>query len=97
MIDNIINWLLSLKGNKSRQTAKDRMKFMVIHDRQQLPPAEMEKMEKELLEVMARYYDIDTDKAEIVIQSNDDRSAYITTNVPLKTKSKNKKKSKQTA
>jgi cell division topological specificity factor len=91
MLKTILDWLFNLPEKGSRQSAKNRMKLMVIHDRQQMPPAQVEKMKKELLEVMAKYFEIDPDQAECIIQSNDDRSAVISTNVPLLPKGLKKK------
>lgn len=90
MISNIFNWLFGVKEKGSRLSAKNRMKLMVIHDRQQIPPAQMEAMKKELLEVMGKYFDIDPNQAECIVQSNEGRSATISTNVPLVPKAASK-------
>jgi cell division topological specificity factor len=91
MLKTILDWLFNLPEKGSRQSAKNRMKLMVIHDRQQMPPAQVEKMKKELLEVMSKYFEIDPEQAECIIQSSDDRSAVISTNVPLLPKGLKKK------
>ncbi len=90
MLKTILDWLFNIPEKGSKYSAKNRMKLMVIHDRQQMPPAQIEKMKKELLEVMSKYFDIDPDHAECIIQSNDDRSAVISTNVPLVNKKPSK-------
>jgi cell division topological specificity factor len=82
-ITSIFKWLLGIEDKGSRSIAANRMKLMVIHDRHQMPPAVVNQMKKELLDVMAKYFDIDSEKAECIIESRDNRSAFITTNVPL--------------
>ena len=101
MINNIINWLFDFEDKGSKETAKNRMKLMVVHDRQQLAPDLVEQMKAEILEVMTKYIDIDPENAECIIESKDNRVAYISTNVPLVSKerkdyasNKNKQKTK---
>lgn len=96
-IVNLFKWVLGMQEKRSGSIAKDRMKMMVIHDREQLPPEQVAKMKLELLEVMSKYLDIDPENAECIIESNDDRSAFITTNVPLVPKSTRGSKQKAKA
>lgn len=80
---NVFKWLLGLKGSGSRDTATNRMKVMVIHDRYQMPPAIVEQMKQELLQVASKYFEIDPESAECVIKSQGNRRAFISAIVPL--------------
>jgi cell division topological specificity factor len=44
----------------SRDEAKKRLKLLLIHDQVDLPPMQLERMKAEILEVVARYCEIDT-------------------------------------
>ena len=87
MIKNIIDWILSGFSNSkttgSGDIAANRMKLMVVHDRHQMPPAVVEEMKAELLNVAAKYFDIDNESAECMIKSQGNRRAFISATVPL--------------
>lgn len=80
---NIIQWLFGLKDAGSRESATNRMKLMVIHDRFQMPPAIVEQMKLELIAVASKYFEIDPASAECVIKSQGNRRAFISAIVPL--------------
>ena len=80
---NILDWLFGWKTSGSRESATNRMKLMVIHDRYQMPPAIVEQMKNELLEVAAKYFEIEPESAECVIKSQGNRKAFISAIVPL--------------
>lgn len=68
----------------SVSTAKERMKLMVISDRHRyLPPETLERMKSEMVMVMSKYFNIDPSQTECIIESSDNRSAYISTIAPL--------------
>lgn len=109
MIRNILVWLFGIKAEPSGETAKNRMKLMVVHDRYELPPALVESLKKDLLDVAARYFEIDSGSAECVIKSQGNRRAFISAVVPLlkrghvqnantgnNTKNKNSRKDRKT-
>ena len=43
----------------SKDQAKQRLKLLLIHDQVDLPPMQLERMKTEILEVVARYCEID--------------------------------------
>lgn len=82
---NIIDWLLGLDKKNSRDSATSRMKLMVIHDRAQLPPEIMAQMKSELLEVISKYFEVNPDEADFMIETQD-KMASIVTSAPLRSK-----------
>lgn len=70
----------SSKGSGS--LAKERLQFVLIHDRINLPPERMEEMKKEILAVIAKYVTIDNDNVDIALQ-NRDRLNLLVAEVPF--------------
>jgi cell division topological specificity factor len=57
--------LLNRGEPASSQVAKDRLQLVLVHDRIRIPPAQMTAMKDELLAVVSRYFEFDTDGVEI--------------------------------
>ena len=79
------DWMKQISGNKrqSATDAKERLKLVLIHDRTELTPEELEKMKNELLEVISRHVEIDTVAVKITI-NQEGREQRLTADIPLK-------------
>lgn len=79
------SWLERLTGkkNKSADQAKERLKLVLIHDRTDITPAELEIMKNELLEVISRHIDIDPEAVRIDI-AQEGREQRLIADIPIK-------------
>ncbi|MFP4692426.1 MAG: cell division topological specificity factor MinE [Halothece sp.] len=67
----------------SSQEAKKRLKLIVAHDRSGLSEETLEAMRQEILEVVARYVEIDTNSTEFSLESEEGMTALIA-NLPIR-------------
>ena len=71
------------KDKKSKSVAKERLQFVLVQDRVKLTPDEMDAMRDELIEVLSKYIDVDSQKIEMDVKREDDMTALVA-NFPLK-------------
>ncbi|HLD94685.1 MAG TPA: cell division topological specificity factor MinE [Anaerolineales bacterium] len=69
--------------NRSAQTAKERLRLVLIHDRSSLPPGVMETLRDELIEVISRHVDVDRAAVRLEI-TQDGRAQRLLADIPLK-------------
>lgn len=67
----------------SRNHAKSRLKLIIAHDRASINPDIMEAMREEILDVVARYVEVDREEMEFSL-SNDQRMTSLTANLPIR-------------
>ena len=79
------NWVDRLIGRKpnSANAAKERLKLVLIHDRTDLSPHELESMKNELLQVISRYVEIDPVAVKIAM-TQVGREQRLVADIPLK-------------
>lgn len=83
MLSELLGKLFSSKTVSSSFTAKQRLKLVIAHDRSGLSAERIEAMRQEILQVVARYVDIDTDSSEFSLESDDGMTALIA-NLPIR-------------
>jgi cell division topological specificity factor len=78
-----MNFLERLRADRSSaRTAKERLKFVLIHDRADLPPARLEALKDELITLLSRYVEIDTRAVKVTLTSDRERQRLVA-DVPL--------------
>jgi cell division topological specificity factor len=71
----------------SAQNAKERLQLVLIHDRTDLTPAELTALKDEIMEVISRHVDIDTDAVQIQLE-HDGRTQRLLADIPLRSVSR---------
>ena len=79
---DIINKLLR-RQPASASTARERLQLVLAHDRSDLSAELLDQMRKEILEVVAKYVEIDVDEGAVSLET-EDRMTALVANLPIK-------------
>lgn len=77
------------RKKRSAESAKERLQLVLVHDRTDLTPAQLEALKDELLTAISRYIDIDPDAVQIGLE-RDGRSQRLVADIPLKNVSRHR-------
>ena len=67
----------------SASTAKQRLQLVLAHDRSDLNPELLDQMRREILEVVARYVEIDLEEGDVSLET-EDRVTALVANLPIR-------------
>ena len=74
---------------RSATSAKERLQLVLIHDRTDLTPAQLEELKDDLLKAISRYIEIDPDAVQIGLE-RDGRSQRLVADIPLRSSSRHR-------
>jgi len=80
---NLLSRLFGRGKKGSGATAKDRLRFVLQHDRINLPPERMEEMKREILAVIVKYLVVDKDRVEIDLEQRDRSHSKLVAEIPV--------------
>ena len=83
MITEFFERLFVANNRGSRDDVKRRHKLVLAHDRSTLNASTLEKMRKEILIVVSKYVELDTDSLEFSIRT-DSRMTALIANLPIR-------------
>ena len=72
-----------LGKKRSAGSAKERLQLVLVHDRTDLTPAQLESLKDELIKAISRYIEIDPDAVQIGLE-RDGRSQRLVADIPLR-------------
>jgi cell division topological specificity factor len=72
-----------LKPRRSAASAKERLQLVLIHDRTDLTPGELDALKDDLLDVISRHVDIEPDEVRIGLE-RDGRSQRLVADIPIR-------------
>jgi cell division topological specificity factor len=83
-----------LLGRKnSADNAKERLQLVLIHDRTDLTPAQLDSLKDDLIATISRHVEIDAQSMQIGVE-HDGRSQRLVADIPLKAARRRAKRSK---
>jgi len=74
--------LFKPKDASSRQIAKERLQFVLVHDRAQISPQLLQTLKDEIIAVISRHIAIERDGVEITLTQNR-RESRLQADIPL--------------
>ncbi|MDE2819853.1 MAG: cell division topological specificity factor MinE [Chloroflexota bacterium] len=80
---SLLNRLFGRPRKGSGKTAKDRLRFVLQHDRINLPPERLEEMKREILAVIVKYVVVDKDRVEIALEQRDRNQSKLVAEIPV--------------
>jgi cell division topological specificity factor len=83
MITEIFERLFLNNSRGSRNDVKKRLKLVLAHDRSTLNASTLEKLRKEILLVVSKYVELDTESLEFSIKT-DSRMTALIANLPIR-------------
>lgn len=83
MITEFFERIFVTSGRGTRDDVKRRLKLVLAHDRSTLNASTLEKMRKEILSVVSKYVELDTESLEFSIRT-DNRMTALIANLPIR-------------
>jgi cell division topological specificity factor len=83
MISTLLDHLFQRSNVPSGAQVKQRLKFILAHDRAAIEPQVFENMRNEIMRVVSRYVELDEDSLDIRLES-DKRMTALIANLPIK-------------
>lgn len=80
---SLLNRLFGRTKRGSGATAKNRLHFVLQHDRINLPPERAEEMKKEILAVIVKYLAVDQERVEIALEQRDRMHSKLVAEIPI--------------
>ncbi|MCD6309822.1 MAG: cell division topological specificity factor MinE [Candidatus Eremiobacteraeota bacterium] len=71
-----------LGKEETRSTARERLRLVLIHDRSSITPGLMDDLKADLLDVINRYMEIDSDNMELMLERQDG-SVALAASIPV--------------
>ena len=80
-----MNFWQRLRGGSqpsSRETARERLQLVLVHDRNQIEPGMLEHIKDEIIAVISKHVEIDPEHVEVSF-SHGEHENRLTANIPL--------------
>lgn len=77
-----LDGLFKRREPTSREIAKERLQLVLVHDRIKISPAMLDQMKDELITVISRYVEIDSNGVEVILTQGR-RESRLQANIPV--------------
>jgi cell division topological specificity factor len=75
---------LGTKAPNSKDEAKQRLKLLLIHDQVDIPQAQLERMKSEILDVIAKYCEVQKDEGVEFKLNREDGQVSLVSTIPVR-------------
>lgn len=82
-MSNFFDRMLGRNRESSASQAKQRLQFVLVHDRINLPPEMLKAMKEEILAVISKYVAVAGDDVDIALQQRDRNDNRLIAEVPF--------------
>lgn len=82
-LNTLIDRLFGRGEKSAKHVAKDRLRFVLMHDRADIPAPMMEEMRREILLVLSKYVEIDESALDLSLERSDNAVAVVA-NIPIR-------------
>jgi cell division topological specificity factor len=82
-LNTLIDRLFGRGEKSAKNVAKDRLRFVLMHDRADIPAPMMEEMRREILLVLSKYVEIDESALDLSLERSDNAVAVVA-NIPIR-------------
>jgi len=82
-MSNFMGRFMGGKKDSPAQSAKDRLKFVLVADRASLSPEELQNMQNEILAVIRKYARIEDSDVNLKFEQRD-RESHLVADIPIK-------------
>lgn len=76
MLNGLFRKLTGREGN-SKDVAKKRLRFALVYDKLEVTDEMLTDLQRDIVEVISRYFEIDRDSLQLDIERGDDLSALV--------------------
>lgn len=80
----IFKRLFGVEARPSKDDAKQRLKFLLIHDQVDLTPGQLEQMKAEIMEVISRYVEVEDDHGTEFKLAREDGHVALVSSIPVR-------------
>lgn len=87
MLEKIKNFFKS--EDSSKDVAKERLKLVLIQERNNISPKVLSDMKQEIISVVSKYIEIEGRQLEINFEEQDDEAIALVANIPVKDRNEN--------
>lgn len=81
-LDKLFGWGREPQMRSAHQ-AKERLQFILVHDRINLPPERLNEMKAKILAVISEFVNVSVDEVDIDLRQNDRNSNIIVAEIPF--------------
>ncbi len=79
---NLVNRVFN-RRTRSSQVAKDRLQALLAHDRARVTPAQLQRLQREMVSTLSKYLDIDEERARFELRQVG-RDVLLDAQIPLR-------------